>query len=224
MKRHITNNTSVSLIRRAVIALSFLPLALLVFRALTGNMGANPVENLVRATGDWTMRFLILSLCVSPLYHTTRWKNLSPFRKTFGLFALFYGFIHMLVYIGLDYLFNFRLIFDDISASPFILIGAGSLILIIIAGTRSVRVLPSGPPPKARERNWRVLSWLVYISSLGGCAHYLFKLKFIRPEPVIYSSLVIILLSYRILIYTRGLISKRMGLKQKAYPETLSAD
>jgi sulfoxide reductase heme-binding subunit YedZ len=185
-------------------------------------MGANPVENLVRATGDWTMRFLILSLCISPLYHAMKWKNLNPYRKAFGLLALFYGFIHMLVYIGLDYLFNFSLIFDDISASPFILIGAGSLVLIIAAGTRSVNFRPGGSPPGAGDRNWRVLSWLVYLSSLGGSAHYLLKLKFIKLEPVIYSSLVIILLSYRLFIYVWGLMSNQLGHKKNTYPETIS--
>lgn len=78
--------------------------------------------------------------------------NRRRFLKTAGKAAAasFCGFIHMLVYIGTDYLFNLGLIFEDISASPFILIGAGSLVLIIIAGTRSVRILPESSPPGAR--------------------------------------------------------------------------
>ena len=103
-----------------VFAVCLVPLGLLVWRAFAGNLGANPIEAITHATGDWTLRFLLITLAVTPLRRLSGWNRLIGFRRMLGLFAFCYGTLHLLTYLWLDKFFDWPAILHDIPKRPFI--------------------------------------------------------------------------------------------------------
>src|SRR5512145_1363349 len=112
-------------------ALSLLPFAYLLASAVTDNLGANPAEALIRGLGDWTLRFLCLTLTVTPLRQITGHNEVVRFRRMLGLFTFFYGVMHLLSYGWFDMGFDFREIGVDIAKRPFILVGFSALVLML---------------------------------------------------------------------------------------------
>src|SRR3990172_5406965 len=112
--------------RTAVLAICCGPLVLLLWRLANGNLGANPIEAVLRFAGDWTLRFLLITLSITPLQHLTGWKPLGQSRRTFGMTCFFYGCFHFLAYAGLDKLFLFEEIARDVTRRPFITAGLAS--------------------------------------------------------------------------------------------------
>src|SRR5437763_1094426 len=107
------------------------PLALLGIKAMQGELGANPIEVITHATGDWTIRFLLITLAVTPLRQLTQWYWLIRFRRMVGLFAFFYGVLHFVTYIWLDKFFDVHEIIADIGKRPFITVGFLGFVLMI---------------------------------------------------------------------------------------------
>ena len=188
--------------RTAVSGTCFIPLLLLVIRFLMGRLGADPVQTLLLSTGDWTMRFLLLTLLVTPLMDLTGWKRMFFLRRLFGLYSLLYAGLHFLVYLGLGYLFNIRMILREAPATPFVIVGFGSFLLLIPLGITSMKSLMK----RMRRQNWRILHGLVYVIGIGGVVHYLLKLKVISNEFIVYTALLSLLLLYRLIswIFLKG--------------------
>jgi sulfoxide reductase heme-binding subunit YedZ len=191
-----------------------IPLVLLIIRFLLGRLGADPVKTLLLSTGDWTMRFLLLTLAVTPVVDLSGWKKIVFLRRMFGLYALLYAGLHFLVYLGLDCLFNIRIILREALNSPFIIVGFGSFLLLIPLGITSIRSLMR----RMERRNWRLLHGLVYLIGIGGVVHYLLKLKVISNEFVVYTVLLALLLLYRPAsrLFFKTFKSNRKGRKQTA--------
>ena len=187
---------------RAVSIACTIPLLLLIIRFLTGRLGADPVRTLLLSTGDWTMRFLLLTLTITPVMELSGWKNVFFLRRLFGLYSLLYAGLHFLVYLGLDYLFNLRILLREAPKTPFIIVGFVSFLLLIPLGITSVRSLMQ----RMVRRNWRILHGLVYIIGIGGIVHYLLKLKVISHEFIVYTVLLALLLLYRLIswIFLKG--------------------
>jgi sulfoxide reductase heme-binding subunit YedZ len=180
--------------KRAVVSIACaLPLLILIVRFAVGMLGADPVRTLLLATGDWTMRLLLLTLAVTPLKDLSGWNGVFFLRRVFGLYSLLYAGLHLLVYLGLDYLFDLRLILNAAIDSPFIMVGFGSFLLLIPLGVTSMRSLMR----RMERRNWRILHGLVYLTAIGGVVHYLLKLKVISGEFVVYTVVLALLLLYR---------------------------
>ena len=129
----------------ALFVVALLPFAWLLVGALTNQLGANPAEHLIRATGDWTLRFLCLVLAVTPLRVISRTPALARFRRMLGLFVYFYAVLHLLSYSGFDMAFDLADIATDIAKRPFILVGfLVFLLLTPLAATsfnRAIRAL-----------------------------------------------------------------------------------
>jgi sulfoxide reductase heme-binding subunit YedZ len=178
---------------RAVSIACTIPLLLLIIRFLTGRLGADPVRTLLLSTGDWTMRFLLLSLTITPAIELSGWKSLFFLRRLFGLYSLLYAGLHFLVYLGLDYLFNLGIILGEASKTPFIVVGFVSFLLLIPLGVTSVKSIMQ----RMERSSWRLVHSLVYVISMGGVVHYLLKLKVISHEFVVYTVLLALLLLYR---------------------------
>ena len=142
----------------AVFVLCLLPLAWLVYATATNQLGANPAEALIRATGDWTLRALCVVLAVTPLRVVTATPQLARFRRMLGLFVFFYGLLHLLSYAWFDMGFDLPDILRDIAKRPFILVGSLALLLLaLLAGTSFNRAIKA-----MGARRWQALHRTVY--------------------------------------------------------------
>lgn len=176
-----------------VFALCLAPLFLLAWRGLTGGLGANPIEFITHATGDWTLRFLVITLTITPLRRLLRWPELVRFRRMLGLFAFFYGFLHFVTYVWLDKFFDWAEIIKDIGKRPFITAGFTAFALLVPLAITST----TGWIRRLGGKRWQMLHRLIYVSAIGGVAHYYWLVKSDIRLPVFYGALVVLLLAYR---------------------------
>src|SRR5205807_173013 len=173
------------------------PLAALAWKAYSGNLGANPIEVITHATGDWTIRFLLITLSVTPLRKLTRQPWLIRFRRMFGLFAFFYGVLHFLTYIWLDKFFNFHEMLADIAKRRFITVGFTGFVLLIPLALTSTK----GWIRRLGGKRWQVLHRLIYFSAIAGVIHYLWLVKADIRKPLQYAFVLGVLLTYRIVVW-----------------------
>jgi methionine sulfoxide reductase heme-binding subunit len=182
-----------------VFAASLVPAGLLVFGAVTNGLGANPIEAVTHATGDWTLRFLLLTLAVTPLRAMTGWNLLARFRRMLGLFAFFYASLHMLTYVWLDKFFSWRDIAHDVPHRPFIAVGALAFtILASLAATST-----AGMIRRLGGRAWRALHRLVYVAAAAGVVHYWWLVKADITRPRRYAVALGLLLAARAVVAWR---------------------
>ncbi len=180
--------------------LCLVPLAWLVWDGVTNNLGANPVETVRRYTGDWTLRFLLIALTVTPLRRLTGWHVVIRLRRMLGLFAFFYACLHFVSYIWLDQFFMWDAIIEDILDRPYITVGvAGFLLLIPLAATST-----NGMVRRLGGRRWQRLHQLVYVIAVLGVIHFLWLVKSDISEPVIYGAILALLLGFRLFWHLRG--------------------
>jgi len=184
-------------VRRAkpwVFAFCLVPLGVLVWRAFTGGLSANPIEFITHSTGDWTLRFLLIALAVTPLRRVSGWTVVASFRRMFGLFAFFYATLHLSTYVVLDFFFSFDLILDDIIERRYVTAGfAGFVLLIPLAVTST-----AGMIRRLGGVRWRKLHRLAYVAAVAGVVHYLWLVKIdIRP-PLAYGAVLTVLLGIRV--------------------------
>lgn len=175
-----------------VFTVSLLPLIQLCWSAWQDRLGTNPVETLSHFTGDWSLRFLLLTLAVTPLRRLSGWNWLLKFRRMLGLFAFFYVCLHLGVYLIFDQFFDPSAILEDIAKRPYITVGfAGFLLLIPLAATSTNGMI------KRLGRNWQRLHRLVYLIGMLGVVHYWWLVKADISEPLLYAGLLTMLLGYR---------------------------
>ncbi len=177
-------------------ALCLLPFGWLLYGAIANTLGANPAEALIRATGDWTLRFLCITLAVTPLRTWTRQPALARFRRMLGLFAFFYAVLHFLSYAWLDMGLDLATIAKDIPKRPFALVGFLALLLMVpLAATsfnRAIKALGAA--------RWQALHRLVYAVVLLGLLHF-FWMKAAKNhfgEVAIYAVVIALLLGWRL--------------------------
>lgn len=172
------------------------PFAWLLYGALANTLGANPAEALIRATGDWTLRFLCLTLAVTPLRVWTKQPALARFRRMLGLFAFFYAVWHFLAYAWLDMGFDLATIANDIPKRPFALVGFTALLLMLpLAATsfnRAIKALGAA--------RWQRLHQLVYAIVLLGLLHFFWMraAKNNFAEVAVYAVVIGVLLGWRL--------------------------
>ncbi len=176
------------------------PLAWLVWDGVTNNLGANPVETVRRYTGDWTLRFLLIALTVTPLRRLTGWHVVIRLRRMLGLFAFFYASLHFVSYIWLDQFFMWDAIIEDILDRPYITVGVASFLLLIPLAVTST----NGMVRRLGGRRWQRLHQLVYVIAVLGVIHFLWLVKSDISEPVIYGAILALLLGFRLFWHLRG--------------------
>ena len=178
-------------------AMCVIPIVWLIYGAFSNNLGANPAEKLIRATGDWTLRFLCLTLSVTPLRRWTNQPALIRFRRMLGVFTFFYACMHFLCYSWLDMGLMFDDIVRDILKRPFILVGTGALLLMtplaLTSFNRAIRILGA--------KNWQSLHRVIYLVVLLGLLHFFWmrSAKHDYAEVLTYATLVAALLGSRLL-------------------------
>ncbi len=180
--------------------LCLVPLAWLVWDGVTNNLGANPVETVRRYTGDWTLRFLLIALTVTPLRRLTGWHVVVRLRRMLGLFAFFYACLHFVSYIWLDQFFMWDAIIEDIVDRPYITVGVASFLLLIPLAVTST----NGMARRLGGRRWQRLHQLVYLIAVLGVIHFLWLVKSDISEPVIYGAILALLLGFRLFWHLRG--------------------
>jgi sulfoxide reductase heme-binding subunit YedZ len=185
--------------------LCLLPFAWYLWGALANTLGANPAEALLRGTGDWVLRFLVITLAVTPLRDWLHWTALLRHRRMLGLFAFFYGCVHFLCYAWLDMGLDLTAIVRDIPKRPFILVGTLALVLMApLAATSFNRAIRAMGP-----KRWKQLHRTVYAVALLGLLHFFWMraAKHNFAEWSVYAGVLAVLLGWR-LRGLRGALSK----------------
>lgn len=190
-----------------------IPLALLGWKAYSGGLGANPIEVITHATGDWTFRFLLITLSITPIRKLTGRLWLIRFRRMFGLFAFFYGVLHFLTYIWLDKFFDLHEMLHDVAKRRFITVGLTGFVLLIPLALTST----TGWIRRLGGKRWQVLHRLIYFSAIAGVIHYLWLVKADIHEPVEYGVILTVLLGYRVVAWASPKIATA---KARALRET----
>ncbi len=183
-----------------------LPFAWLVYNVITQNLGANPQEALMRATGDWTLRFLCLVLAVTPLRTISNTPGLARFRRMLGLFVYFYVVVHLLSYSWFDMGFDVPDIAKDIAKRPFILVGFSAFVLLtalaLTSFNRAIKVMGA--------KRWQLLHKLVYVVAGLAILHFFWmragKNNF--TEVVVYAAMMSLLLGWRVVQWMKRKWSK----------------
>jgi methionine sulfoxide reductase heme-binding subunit len=182
------------LVKPIVFVLSLLPLGYLVFAVSTGRTSANPAEDIQLSTGIWTLRFLLITLAITPLRRVTRWNVLITYRRMFGLFTFFYASVHLFSYLAFDRSFAFGEIAEDVAKRPFITAGMTAFVLMVPLALTSTKGWI-----RRLGRRWQTLHRLIYLSAIAGCLHFIWKVKVVIGEPVYYAAILAVLLAFRVL-------------------------
>jgi methionine sulfoxide reductase heme-binding subunit len=182
----------------AVFALCLEPVLELLWRYWHQALGPNPIEFITHATGDWTLRFLLITLTVTPARRLTGLLQLIRLRRMFGLFAFFYACLHFTTYIWLDKFFDTQDMWKDIVKRPFITVGFTAFVLLIPLALTSTKGWI-----RRLGRRWQLLHRLVYFAALAGVIHYYWLVKSDVRLPLLYGGLLAVLLIYRVVVALR---------------------
>jgi methionine sulfoxide reductase heme-binding subunit len=177
-----------------VFLLCLFPLAALGWRALHGELTANPIEFITHATGDWTLRFLVITLCVTPFRKILHLPELIRFRRMLGLFAFFYACLHFTTYIWLDKFFDLSEMWKDIAKRKYITVGFTAFLLLIPLAVTST----AGWIRRLGGKRWQRLHRLIYVSAALGVIHYYWLVKSAVIRPLTYGAIVAVLLLWRL--------------------------
>ncbi len=193
-----------SKLKKLLFVVCLIPAIWLTFALFTDQLGANPIEAVTRQTGLWALRFLWITLLITPLRWLTGWNELVKFRRLLGLYVFFYATSHMLLYLGLDQFFDISEIIKDIIKRPFITIGFFSFIALIPLAITSNNAMLK----RMGGRRWKQLHRLTYVIAIASSVHFYMLVKLDKVEPLIYMGLLIILLTPRLYRYFKTIALK----------------
>lgn len=179
--------------KRLLFIAGLLPALYLAAALMGGGLGANPAEALQLGTGIWALRFLILSLAVTPVRRIAKWNGVIQYRRMLGLFAFFYAFLHLLAYAVLDRYLDFAGVWEDVAKRPFITAGMVAFVAMIPLAVTSTRGWI-----RRLGRRWQMLHRLIYLSAIAAAVHYLWKVKIMSGSPVYYALIIAALLAFRV--------------------------
>jgi len=169
------------------------------------NLGSNPIQALHIRLGDWSLRFLCLTLAITPIQTVTKWRGMTDYRQMFGLYAFFYATLHVLAYLLVDHALMWRMVGIDVIESPYIWFGVLAYLIIFSLALTS--------PKWAKKRmgkTWKKLHRFIHIAAVAAIVHYFWQLKGNLAEPLFYSIVVFLLLSFRILVWVKNRQFSRM--------------
>jgi methionine sulfoxide reductase heme-binding subunit len=171
-----------------------LPAALLVRATATGHLGANPLETIRDTTGIWTLRFLLVTLAITPVRRITGWHKIIRARRMLGLFAFFYAVLHFVSYVWLDQFFALDGMIDDLTKRPFIMAGYASFVVLIPLAITSTKKWIG----RLGGKRWQLLHRFIYFSAVAGVVHYFWRVKLDVQSPISYGLLLGTLLLARL--------------------------
>jgi len=178
----LTNKQIPFFVKPLVFLLCLIPFGELVYGAVNDSLGVNPVETLTHETGQWALRFLLLTLFITPLRRLIKVQWLIKLRRMLGLYAFFYAVLHFITYIWLDQFFDWIEILSDIPKRPFITIGFASFLLLIPLALTSTKKMQ-----RRLKKKWVALHKLVYVIPMLVVLHFIWSLKADYFEPMTYT-------------------------------------
>ncbi|MBT0963378.1 sulfoxide reductase heme-binding subunit YedZ [Denitromonas sp. IR12] len=187
------SNTQIATLKGLIFCLCLVPLALLASAFFRDALGANPIETITHATGDWTLRFLLITLAVTPLRKLTHWHWLVRLRRMLGLYAFFYGTLHLATYLVLDQFFDWNAVVLDVLKRPYITVGFSAFVLMVPLAVTSTNAMIR----RLGGRRWQALHRSVYAIAILGVLHFWWLVKADVFEPLIYALILAVLLSLR---------------------------
>jgi sulfoxide reductase heme-binding subunit YedZ len=195
-----------------VFAAALIPFAHLVWRGFNGDLTADPLVEVTNETGIWTLRFVVITLAITPIRRFTGWNTVIRLRRMLGLFAFFYAMLHFMTYLigdrlaSLDFTVGFvawstlvnlmASIWEDVAKRPYITVGFIAFVSMIPLALTST----AGWIRRLGGRNWQRLHRLIYLTGIAGVIHYLWRVKADTLHPLIYAGIVTILLGYRLVL------------------------
>lgn len=180
-------------LRNLWIMASLIPLVWIFIDILFDNLGANPIQALHIRLGDWSLRFLCITLAITPIQKITKWPGMAHYRQLFGLYSFFYATLHALAYLCIDQALVWPIIVTDIVESSYIWFGILAYVILFLLAITS--------PKSAKKRmgkQWKKLHRLIYLASIAVIIHYFWQLKGNLLQPVFYTILVFLLLAFRV--------------------------
>ena len=174
--------------------LALIPIANLVYGVMTASIAGDPVETMTEVTGQWALRFLLLTLSITPLRKLLKITDLIKFRRMLGLFAFFYAVCHLNVYIVFDQFFDWPEIWRDTVEKKFVFAGMLAVILMIPLAITST----NGWIKRLGGKRWQRLHQLVYIISIAAVVHFIWLVKADLTQPLIYALILVFLLGFRV--------------------------
>ena len=182
------------LLKAAAFLLALVPLGALAYRTYTNDLGVNPAETLQLETGGWALKFLVITLAITPVRRVTGWNRVIQYRRMIGLFSFFYACLHFLTYIVLDKYFALGEMMADVIKRPFITAGFVAFVAMVPLALTSTKGWI-----RRLGRRWQLLHRLIYVSGVAAAVHFVWKVKVAIGEPVYYASAIAVLLGFRII-------------------------
>jgi sulfoxide reductase heme-binding subunit YedZ len=170
---------------------------MLAIQFYTDDLGANPIERITHFTGDWTLRFLLVALAITPLRRLFGWRWAAPLRRTFGLAAFGYSCLHYLTYLGLEHFFEWELIIEDVLERRYVTAGFAALLCMTPLAATSTRAMA-----RRLGKRWKKLHRLAYAAGVLGVVHFIWLVKADLLEPLVYAAVLSVLFGVRIWLRT----------------------
>jgi sulfoxide reductase heme-binding subunit YedZ len=189
----------VRLLKLLMFVLCLGPAFVLTWKGFHNLLGANPIDVITRTTGRWTLTFLLITLGVTPLRRITAMAWLIRFRRMLGLYAFFYGSLHLMTYVWLDKFFDVHEMLHDIAKRRFITTGMTAWVLMLPLALTST----AGWIRRLGGKRWRILHRLIYCSAAAGVIHFIWLVKADLRRPLTYGAVLAALLAFRLLLWAR---------------------
>jgi len=215
-------------LKLVVFAAALIPFAHLVWRGFTGNLTADPLVEITNETGIWTLRFVVITLAITPFRRVSGWNVVIRYRRMLGLFSFFYAMLHFLTYVigdrfaSLDFPDGFvavstvvnlmASIWEDVAERPYITVGFIAFVSMIPLALTST----AGWIRRLGGRNWQRLHRLIYLTCIAGVTHYWWRVKADTLHPLIYAALVALLLGYRLALSFKRSRLQRLAVQARA--------
>src|SRR5215470_12665054 len=190
-------------LKALVFVLCLGPVFVLAWKGFHGLLGANPIDVITRTTGRWTLTFLLITLSVTPVRRIAGIAWLIRFRRMLGLYAFFYGSLHLMTYVWLDKFFDFHDMLHDIAKRRFITAGLTAWLLMLPLALTST----AGWIRRLGGKRWRVLHRLIYLSAAAGVVHFIWLVKADLRRPLTYGAVLALLLAFRFAVWIKARVS-----------------
>ena len=168
-----------------VFCLCLVPALVLVWDSVTGGLSVNPIEDITHRTGDWSLRFVLLTLAVTPFRWLSGWNEVIRYRRMLGLFTFWYASLHFSTYIVFDHFFDIRSIADDVIERKYVTAGfLGFVLMLPLAVTSTQGWI------RRLGKRWSVLHRLIYVAAVAGVVHFFWLVKLETSEPLVYAAVL----------------------------------
>jgi len=185
-------------IKSAIFVACVVPSIYLFYLVWTNNLGPDPGEALAKESGEWTFRFLLATLAVSPTQQITGWRITNRYRRMIGLFCLYYACLHFLVYLMFLLGFRWYTLYEEILERPYITVGFSAFLILVALGVTSPKSML-----RKMGKNWKRLHRFIYLAALLAMVHMIWILRSDFGEALIYGLFVVLLLGFRLVYFIR---------------------